>query len=107
MTGGTISSLWRVRHLRTMIMSDINRAVGRAVVDHNRPYPRRHPPQHPAQRLGLVEARQNDVDLGGQPTDHAPTLRSGAPRGQTRIAFDSLTPSSPAVGPVVAATPSA
>ena len=92
--GSAVSSLWRVNHLRTVIMGDLSGAVGRAVVDHDRPYPGRHPPQHPAKCLGLVEARQDDVDLRRQRTDHAPTLRSAATAGQRRIAFDSLTPSS-------------
>ena len=70
-----------------MIMGDLSRAVGRAVVDHDRPYPGRHPPQHPAKRLGLVETRQDDVDLRRQRTDHGPTLRSAATGGQSANRF--------------------
>jgi hypothetical protein len=33
-------------------------------------------PQHPAECLGLIEARQDDLDLRRRRTDHAPTLRS-------------------------------
>ena len=92
MAGSAISPLWRVDYMRPVITSDLGGAVGGAVVDHDRPYPGRYPPQHPTKCLGLIEARQDDVDPRRQCTGHASTLRSAVTRwaevNRFRLAYD-------------------
>jgi hypothetical protein len=41
-----------------------DRVIGAAVVDYENPVARRHRGQDTGQRLGFVQARQNDVDRG-------------------------------------------
>ena len=76
MAGSAISPLWRADHLRPVITSNIGGAVGGAVVDHDRSYARWYPSQYPTECRGLIDARQDDVDLRRNRTDHALTLRS-------------------------------
>jgi len=71
MAGCAVSQLWGSYHPRTMILRDDGGAVGRPVIDHDRPCAGRHSLKDPAKSLGLIETRQYDVDLKGQRTGHA------------------------------------
>ena len=54
----------------TLIMGDRHRTVGRAVVDNDRLDAGSHAGKHPDKALGLIETRQDDLDLG-RVIDHA------------------------------------
>ena len=66
--GGTVAASAHLHHSRSMIARDRLRAVGRAVVRDDHPDPRWNPRQQPAQAVGLVEARQDQLDLGSPGT---------------------------------------
>jgi hypothetical protein len=91
MAGRAVAPLWRSNYVHSMIMGDHCGAIGGPVIDHDRPYPWWHPPEDSAKCLGLIETRQDDVDLKGQRTDHAFDATVGWQRSHGRIAFDSLT----------------
>ena len=60
--GGAESALGHPDHGRPVVGGDVRRGVGGAVVGHDRMEGQQHPGEHPRERLGFIQARQNDID---------------------------------------------